>query len=260
MGRSMPLIEVMNARYMTHALVFWVALGAFYWACIERHPATMTAAGRQTAISAIALGSILTLAFRQPFWIQYSKGYAESLGQIEAALVSDVYDPVVWKTSFPPSGPAIFRPVAYLRQNRLSVFSEAWTAWVGQPVESLFRVDREEVCLGYFDAATPVISQFKPGWQVTGWAWDRRRQSGPETVILVDAAHRIAGVARNTFERADVRQVIPEVRSLRVGWRGYVAGSEPTTLAAYLLEHDGHSLCGIGSPLTLPRAVAQPVP
>ena len=259
MGRSMPLIQVMTERYVTHALVFWLALGAFYWACIERRLTALTAARRQTAIGAIVLGSILTLAFRQPFWLQYSKGYAEAFGQIEAALVSDVYDPPVWQRSFPFSAAMIFQPVAYLRQNRLSVFTEAWTASVGQPVESLFRVDRDKVCLGYFDAATPVISRFKPGWLVVGWAWDRRRQSGPDTVILVDPAHRIAGVARNTFERADVRQVIPEIQSLRVGWRGYVAGSEPTTLAAYLLERDGHSLCGIGTELTLQRAGGQPV-
>ena len=260
MGRSTPIIQAMSDRYETHALVFWVALGAFYWACVERRLTALRATWRQMAFSAIVLCPILTLAFRQPFWLEYSKGYAESLGQIEASLVADVYDPPVWQWTFPPSGPAIIPPVSYLRRNRLSVFTEAWTAWVGQPVETLFRVDRAEVCLGYFDGATPVISQFKPGWQVTGWAWDRRRKSGPETVILVDPAHRIAGVARNMFERTDVRRVIPEVQSLRVGWRGYVAGSEPATLAAYLVERDGHSLCGIGSPLTLPRAGGRPVP
>jgi hypothetical protein len=95
---------------------------------------------------------------------------------------------------------------------------------------------------------------------VAGWAWDSFHQSGPETVILVDPALRIAGVARNIFERPDVRQAIPEVRSLRVGWRGYVAGSEPKTLAVYLLEREGHSLCGLGKPLTLPRAGGQPAP
>jgi hypothetical protein len=258
-GRATPAFDVMTERYQTHALVFWIALGAFYWASVERRLRALTAARLQMALSAIVLCPILTLAFRQPFWIQYSKGYAESLGQAEAAIVSDVYDPPVWQWSFPSSGPLIFGSVGYLRQNRLSVFTEAWTTWAGQPVGRLFRMDRDKVCLGYFDSATPVISSFKPGWLVTGWGWDIPRQIGPETVILVDPAQRIAGVARNILDRLDVRQVIPEVHSVHVGWRGYVAGSEPVTLAAYLLEHDGHSLCGIGSPLTLPRAGGQAV-
>jgi hypothetical protein len=243
----------MDARYETHALVFWVALAAFYWARVQRHLTTWKAARGRIAVGGIILCSILTLAFRQPFWVKYSKYSKEVQGEIEAALVADVYDPPVWQRSFPPAGPAIFGAVDYLRQNRLAVFTEAWTAWPGQPVNRFFRVDGASVCLGSFDMATAVISRVRPGWLVAGWAWDKLRQSGPETVILVDAAQRIAGVARNTFERPDVRQVIAEVRLSRVGWRGYVAGSEPKALKAYLLERDGHSLCALGGALSVPR-------
>jgi hypothetical protein len=259
-GRATTVFDVMTERYQTHALVFWLALGAFYWAWAERRLTALTVAQRRMAFSAIVLCSCLTLAFRQPFWIQYSKDFAGSLGRAEAAIVSDVYDPPVWQWSFPPSGPVIFGAAGYLRQNGLSVFTEAWTAWAGQPVKSLFSVDHGKVCLGSLDSATPVSSSFRPGWLVAGWAWDSLHQSGPETVILVDPAQRIAGVARNILERPDIRTVIPEVQSAHVGWRGYVAGREPTTLAAYLLERDGHSLCGIGRPLTLPPAGGQWVP
>jgi hypothetical protein len=257
LGRAnFPLIAAMDPRYKTHALVFWLAVGAFYWPFLENRLAVLSAGWRQVAFSGVVLWMIVGLAARQPFWIQYSKDDNSAISQIQAAIVSDVFDAPIWQKSFPPSGSAIFGPADYLRQNRLSIFTESWTAWTGKPVESLFTMDHAASCIGFFDSATPVASSIRPGWRVSGWAWDRLRQTGPGTVILVDAAQRIAGVVRNTVERGDVHQVIPEVQSSRVGWSGYVAGSEPKTLIAYLLERDGHSLCALGGPLT-PAPVGQ---
>jgi hypothetical protein len=107
--------------------------------------------------------------------------------------------------------------------------------------------------MGAFDSVTPIPSQIRPGWRVSGWAWDRLRQTGPGTVILVDPTQRIAGVVKNPVEREEIPLAISEVRSSRVGWTGYVAGSVPKTLRAYLLESDGRSLCALGAPLTLAR-------
>jgi hypothetical protein len=251
LGRAnFPLVVALDSRYATHGLVFWVAMGAFYWSFVERRLAAQGAHWRQIACSGLVLWMILGLAMRQPFWIRYSKDYAGTLNQVQAAIVADVFDEPMWQTSYPPSGAAILEAADYLRQNHLSVFTEAWTTWVGKPVEGLFAVDPAGSCMGVFDSATPISSRIRPGWRVTGWAWDRLRQSGPGTVILVDPTQRIAGVVKNPIERGDVRLAIPEVRSSRVGWTGYVAGSVPEALKAYLLESDGRSLCALGAPLT----------
>ena len=254
LGRAnFPLAATLDYRYVTHGLVFWIAMGAFSWSLVERRLAALNAHWRQIAFRGVGLVMILVLAMRQPFWIRYSKDYARALNQVQAAIVADVFDEPMWQISYPPSGAAILDSADYLRQNHLSVFTEAWTTWVGKPVEGLFTVDPARSCMGAFDSASPISSQIRPGWRVSGWAWDKLRQTGPGIVILVDAAQRIAGVVKNPIERGDVRLAIPEVRSSRVGWNGYVAGSVPEALRAYLLESDGRSLCAVGAPLTLAR-------
>jgi hypothetical protein len=253
LGRAnFPLVAALDSRYATHGLVFWIAMGGFYWSFVERRLAALSAHWYQIAFSGVVLWMILGLAMRQPFWIRYSKDYANALNQIQAAIVSDVFDEPIWHASY-PSGEAILGGADYLRQNHLSVFTEAWTTWVGKPVEGLFTLDPARSCIGVFESATPISSQIRPGWRVSGWAWDRLRQAGPGTVILVDPTQRIAGVVKNPIERGEVHLAIPEVRSSRVGWSGYVAGSAPRTLRAYLLESDGRSLCAFGTPLTLAR-------
>jgi hypothetical protein len=253
LGRAnFPLVAALDPRYATYGLVFWIAMGAFYWSFVERRLGALSAHWYQIAFSGVVLWTILGLAVRQPFWIRYSKAYGKVLNQIQAAIVSDVFDEPIWQASF-PSGAAILGEADYLRQNHLSVFTEAWTTWVGKPVERLFTVDPARSCMGAFDSVTPIPSQIRPGWRVSGWAWDRLRQTGPGTVILVDPTQRIAGVVKNPVEREEIPLAISEVRSSRVGWTGYVAGSVPKTLRAYLLESDGRSLCALGAPLTLAR-------
>jgi|SRR5271157_1214470 len=254
LGRAnFPLVAALDSRYATHGLVFWIAMGAFYWSFVERRLAALSAHWYHTALSGVVLWMILGLAMRQPFWIRYSREYGDMLNQIQAAIVSDVFDEPMWQASFPPSGAAILGEADYLRQNHLSVFTEAWTTWAGKPVEGLFTLDPARSCIGAFDSATPISSGIRPGWRVSGWAWDRVRRTGPGIVILIDPTQRIAGVVKNPIEREEIRLAIPEVRSSRVGWSGYVAGSVPRTLRAYLLEGDFRSLCALGAPLTLAR-------
>ena len=247
-GRAnLPLVGALDSRYATHGFVFWVAISGFYWCALERRLAALSVHWGQIAFSAIVLSVILGLAMRQPYWLRFSKDYAGALSQIQAAVVSDVFDEPVWRWSYPPSGAKILGAADYLRQNHLSVFTEAWTTWVGRSVEGLFAVDPARSCTGSFDSAIPISSQIRPGWRVSGWAWDRLRQSGPGIVILIDPTRRIVGVVNNAIESGDVRRAFPEVRSSRVGWSGYVAGNLPNKLTAYLLESDGRSLCALGA-------------
>jgi hypothetical protein len=231
LGRAtFPITSAMDARYKSHALVFWIALGAFYWQFVEQR---LTAQRLEVVFHSAVVLIIAGLAPIQLFWLPYSRDFAATNREIEAAIVADVFDEPVWKKSypFPPYGLAIVAPIDYLRHNRLSIFTEAWTTWTGQPVDSLFTVDHVNVCEGSFDAATPIVSPIKPGWRLSGQAWAKPRRSGPGMVILVDAVQRISGVVR-----ADVGG----------RWSGYVAGSEPRKLTAYLLEQDARSLCFVG--------------
>ena len=246
-----PLVATLDSRYTTHGLVFWVAMAILLWSLIGRKPAARRSLWLRITPSAAVLCIILGLAVRQPFWLQHGKNYAAGLGEIRAAMVADVLDEPVWETSFPPSGAAIVEVVDYLRWNHLSVFTEPWTGWVGKPL-SMFQQDSPANCAGYFDTAQPIASQIRHGWRVSGWAWDRRRQTGPGIVILADSTGRVAGVVNNPVDREDVLRLMPEVHTVQAGWIGYVAGTAPVVLRAYLLEGDGRSVCSFGAPLMLP--------
>jgi hypothetical protein len=137
--------------------------------------------------------------------------------------------------------------VDYLRSNRLSVFTEEWTRWTGTPVAAHFTIGSAKACLGRFDEAVFIPSGFKPGSRVSGWAWDLKSSRGPQTVILADEKGQIAGVTRGARARPDVIASVPEVKSVKVGWHGYIAGVEAKPVTAYLLGSDGKSLCSLGT-------------
>lgn len=247
-GRAdFPMVRALDSRYTSAGLLFWVAMGGFYWPFIERRLAIPGAKWGPIAITCVVLAIVVAVALRQPYWIRYTKDYAATLRQVQAAIVANVFDEPMWRTSYPPSGEMILDSADYLRRNHLSVFTEPWTQWLGRNVNGLLVVDQAKGCVGAFDSVTPIPSPIRPGWRVSGWAWDRSRRSGPGIVILVDSTRHIAGVVNNPVVREDVRLVIPEVRSSSVGWSGYVAGSARTTLTAYLLEGDGRSLCALGT-------------
>jgi hypothetical protein len=247
-GRAdFPLVAALDTRYVTHGMLFWLALAGFYWQFRRSDPDGLDERTAPVAFNAAILPIIFAVALRQPYWIHHVKEYTATLGQIQAAIVANVYDEPVWRISYPPSGLMILEEVDYLRQNHLSVFTEPWANWTGRRTEGLFVIDPAKSCIGAFDSVTPITSVPRPGWQVTGWAWDLPRQAGPGIVVLIDSTRHIAGVVNNPVDREDVPRVIREVRSTRVGWLGYVSGSVPMTLTAYLLEGDGRSLCEIGS-------------
>jgi len=219
MGRGfLPVTSALDARYKSHSLVFWIALGAFYWRMLQpRIPGLLFNAG----VAALIVSFIPI----QRYWLPYSKQVGATYREIESAIGADVFDAPVWRKSFPfaPGESAIIGPVDYLRQNHLSLFTEAWTGWTGQPLNALFAIDRSRSCQVSIDSMTSVDTQIKPGWRVSG------HTSQPGTVILTDPAGRIAGVVRN---------------SDGASWNGYVAGAERRTLKPYVLEPDGHSICG----------------
>lgn len=267
MGRvNFAVVEALTSRYVTPAMVFWVALVSLAWSLLAP-PRLDPLRPRQALASAGLVGIMFfAIALHQPRWIQYSLDYATVLEQAQSAVVAGVYDDQPWHVAF-HTPREIFAVVDYLRANRLSVFTEEWTHWTGKPLASRFTVDRVGACMGHFDQATVVPSAIMPGSRIAGWAWDTKAARGPETVVLADDTGVVAGVARSTFQRPDVSAAVPAVKGGKAGWRGYIAGLAARPITAYLLESDGKSLCSLGTlPTGLPvketpfREVAGEVP
>jgi hypothetical protein len=259
MGRvNFPLIEAMTSRYVTPAMVFWVALVSLVWSFatpwLEAQPGV-----RAAAKTALVLAILLGVGAHQNKWIQYSKDYAATVGDAQAAVAAGVYDQAEWHVAY-HTPTEMFGPIHYLARNQLSVFSEEWTQWTGLQVASRFVIGQADACLGHFDESNIVATGFMPGSRVSGWAWDVRASRGPKSVVLVDQDSRIAGVARNIVSRPDVAAGVPSLKTDRVGWRGYIAGVVPRTITAYMVLRDGKSLCPLGSLATGTPLVDQRTP
>lgn len=241
LGASDPL----TSRYKTPALIFWGALLAQSWVKLDQL-SVQRALPWKFAQGVGVLTVLSALALEQPVWIKYSKLYADVVGHAQAAVVADVFDEAEWKTLY--HTPAnMFEAVTYLRQNNLSIFSEDWTHWAGQPVKQLFALGDAHACVGSFDEAVPIASALKPGWRVSGWGWDKRHATGPGLIVFVNKDGIIKGTADQVNERPDVSRSFPYMgKGARVGWTGYVAGNQAETLTAYLLPEGSNSLCALG--------------
>ena len=239
LGRiNFPLMDALVSRYATPAMIFWSALVSLVWS-IARPPRTLV-------YGALLVGMVCGIASGQPYWIEFSKGYASGIGDFESVIVSGVDDEDVLRASFHTPA-ALFEIFDYLKNNHLSVFTEDWTHWTGTPLSPRFVVDNGKSCQGSFDGVTFIPSAVRPGSKVAGWAWDTKDARAPQAIILADHSGRIVGVAHNLFERADVAAAAPVTRSEKVGWRGYIIPTDANPVTAYVLEEDGKSVCAVGA-------------
>lgn len=246
MGRlNLPMIEALTYRYHTPALIFWSCLAVLAWSLFEARCRNNVLL-RRVAYGGVLFCIVLGMVIERPQEMAHAKEYAALIAESEAAVVAGVFDPEPWKRAY-HTPPDMFAALDYLRRNHLSVFTEDWTRWPGTQLQEHFVFDRGSSCLGYFDEATPVLSTLMPGSRVVGWAWDLKTHRSPKVVVLADDSQRIVGVARDIFDRDDVRRAVPAVASASVGWLGYIPGSESRNVTAYLVESDGRSICRVGN-------------
>jgi hypothetical protein len=247
LGRvNFPLGDALVSRYATPAMIFWLALILFAWSLFGTDSPDAHGRRRLLAYAGLLLFMVAGIAAEQPDWIRFSKGYASGIADFESVVVSGVDDAGLLRSSYHTPA-ALFEVFDYLKNSRLSVFTEDWTHWTGTRLTDHFALDTQNSCLGNFDEVVFLPSALRPGSKASGWAWDKKNARAPQTIILADKSGRIVGVTRKTFERGDVAVSLPVTRALPVGWRGYVVptGADPVT--AYLLESDGRSVCPVGS-------------
>ena len=223
LGRAptFPLTEAMTSRYLTPALVFWTCLAMLAWAEAAARPADEGSRESWRLERALLLLLVVFVGVSQYPRLAYARGFANYLGEVEAAIVADVYDQELWRRQY--YSPDTLPPVIdYFREHDLSVFRQDWTAWPGQSFTALFASPSGGECLGNVDEIVPVASA-RPGFRVQGWAWDTREGEGAERVVFVDEDGLVLGSTSVVQVRPDVVQALPAtVHSPEVGWRGYV--------------------------------------
>jgi hypothetical protein len=238
-GRSGgDLIEMFSMRYLTPSYLFWVSMLLAAWPLLRRaHRAALygTLCGAMLVGIAIHQGAVLTVI--------HDRENRERLGEI--AVADNVVDPEAWLWLYHTPRIAM-DAVDYLRDNRLTVFTEEWSHWPGIPLNRRFSIDRTPgACQGEFEEVMPVSSPLKPGWRATGWAWDNKAGQSPRYVVLADDAGLVAGVALTGFPPPPTLAALSP-RYVASTWKGYVDG-QPRPITAYVVEADDRSLCAIGT-------------
>ena len=238
-GRSQIESEMFTPRYLTPAYLLWVCLLIWAWPLLRRIP-------RPALYTALTGALLAGIGIHQGTVLQRVRDWAASFRVGETAAVAGVLDADAWKYVYHTPLRA-FDSVDYLRNHRLSLFTEEWTHWPGMRLAARFSIDRkpEASCQGAIEAAGGVPSPPRPGWHFSGWAWDVKARRTARYVILGDEGGDVAGVALGGFsdprERSGVSVAHPDST-----WHGFISGP-PRMITAYVLEADNRSLCAIGS-------------
>lgn len=226
---------IFTTRYFTPSYLFWIGMLLAWWPLLRRYPPHFLA-------GAICVAILAGAAIDQRAVLRDVRGMLPTKHLAELAVVDDVTDPQAWYYIF-HSAELALPAVDYLRAHNMATFSDDWSHWPGSALNSHFAIDRaSHACEGKFEQAEAIVTPLRPGWRVTGWAWNPQTAHPPQFVILADAGGKIAGVARSGFPQPSDLAKFYE----GAGWTGYVNG-DLRPITAYVLEGDGHSVCPIGT-------------
>lgn len=117
----------------------------------------------------------------------------------------------------------------------------AWASeYVGQDV-AVALPNGNRNCTGFVDAATVDGAVTR----VTGWAWDRTKNSAFDRLITVGADGIINGAGTTTTDRSDVVAANPSVTNPRVGYE-VISNATSGTLRVGALDTETNTACWVG--------------
>lgn len=226
------LVFMLQMRYATGALVFWVAL--LHLALVTT-PA-LGRAGPAARVTLVAATVLLTAGWLIPSHLRAGRSAIAQARAREAyalSLVAGVYDADALVGLWLRPAARVPAFAAYTRARRLGTFAQAWAHDVGEPL-----ADRVDVVTG--DAAGSLASleqlpypdvrspdpALGPGLRVAGTSAATKPQL--HRVLIVDDAGTVRGIARPTKKRVPAGD--------RQAWRGYVQATGPPVLTAYAVD------------------------
>jgi len=221
---------VIQPRYFTPAYLFWATMLLVLWPLFRRVP-------RMVPASIVLIVILAGVAIHQRAAIYSVRGWLLATSVGEVAVIDNVTDPDAWHRIY---GSIYYGLMGldYIRAQKLAIFSEEWARWPGTPIADHFTIDQTSgACEGGIDAPQHVATSFRPGWRVSGWAWDRRAARAPRYIVMAARGGKIAGVALEGFS---------DKHRTNAGWLGYVP-DRIREITVYIVEADGRSLCSLGS-------------
>jgi hypothetical protein len=237
-GRSPgSMTEIFTWRYQTPSNLFWAAMLLAAWPLLRR------LVPRVALYAAVCLFVYLGISMHQRAVLADVRTDVNGQRRGEIAVVDNVMDPDAWSNLF--HAPELtLSTIDFLKQQHLMVFTEEWANLPGTPLQPRFAIDRDpNACQGMVDIPKTIVSTRLPGWQITGWAWDKRAMLSPHHLVIADETGRIAGVALGRFPLdGSPAAAVPA----DTGFNGYVRGTFKS-VTVYLVEYDDHSICPVGT-------------
>ena len=231
------------SRYMTPALVYWIALLGFVlvslWHSHHRWgpPAQIALAGMLViAVASLVAGQKKELGRRDHY--KYFRDMAST------AMWLDIDDSEIYAPLYPPDWKVPFERREILRGLQIGPFADNWDELVGRRLEDAFTLVRSGQCAGNFDQLQRVGDAGRSA-RVSGWAWDTWRHRPVTGVVLTDREGRIRGIAIVHEKRPDVAKAHERVEMRNSGWKGHLRLDAPGPFTAYALLADGNHACPI---------------
>jgi hypothetical protein len=243
--------QAFSPRYGTAALLFWCALLVDVICLFD------SAIARSSAlVAACALSGVL--AFEQEGFGRTGAVVFSRIRDAETALVAGGLERGAIDR-ITPSANLVRRALPELQQKRLSVFSERWTQWLGEPLTRHVPLRDDGACRGYFDSARAVRAYFGPAFRVEGWASARTEPTAVTQVAIVDRQGIVVGLALGGYPRSDVVREYPEVRDPNSGFVGHIGelGTKEGRVSAFAILPDGRTACALNRSIHLNVARAR---
>ena len=221
------IAESLVSRYQTVALLYWccvglLLLGATFYAC-PRLPYAFLAA--QFCLLVILIRGAATAAYP----INEATLHGVKQREVSAALVTGIYDSSAVGATYSFTD-VVLKGVAYIKANRLSVFSDGDVLVLGKPLKSAFSPADTYDCTGAAETVIPVQSVRGPAVRISGWAWDTKRQASVSSIVVtVDGI--ISGFGTAGESRPDISTAYPAISS---NYSGFVAFSPRPRLDAVM--------------------------
>jgi hypothetical protein len=173
------LDQAFSGRYQSFALLFWGCMGLLLLGMASLRPREDLFLFSQFALVAImffAASKTQTLLLKVRW-----HGFNVNLAAV--ALETGIPDTaqLAWADSHADYARGF---IPFMRDQHLSVFTEAEPYSLGRELNSEFTVEDRGNCTGKIELVTPIAGGGSRSLRISGWAWDVRENRAPSKVVV----------------------------------------------------------------------------